>query len=293
LSAAGLAQEAGEPATEPPGELFDLRYQFQPGETIRWQVEHRATVKTTIRGTTQTAKTRSESVKVWKVSDVSPEGEITFVHSVDSVHMTNQVGTSAAVEYDSTKDETPPPGFEQAAQAVGIPLTVVRIDPRGKILSREEKRPQPSSEDTPITFPLPEKPVPIGHVWTDPHEVTVILSGGRSRKVQTRQRYELKSVAHGVATIAVDYQVLTPLSDPSIEAQLVQRLSSGTIKFDIDAGRLINQQRDVDKRILGISGEASSMHYLMRFTEELLDSEVEVAEQPQPAPTGKPTRLRR
>ncbi len=77
---------------------------------------------------------------------------------------------------------------------------------------------------------------------------------------------------------AVATQILTPIHDPAIEAQLIQRESSGTVRFDIEAGRIVRQQMDVDKRVVGFRGEASSLHYLTRFTEELVPSAAKTAQ---------------
>ena len=52
-AAAVSSAVAGEP------EKYTLRYKFHPGETIRWEVEHRSNVRTTVSGTTQTAETLS------------------------------------------------------------------------------------------------------------------------------------------------------------------------------------------------------------------------------------------
>ena len=49
-----------------------LRYKFQMGEVLRYQVEHTADVRTTIEETTQQVKSNSESIKAWKVTDVLP-----------------------------------------------------------------------------------------------------------------------------------------------------------------------------------------------------------------------------
>jgi hypothetical protein len=73
-----------------------------------------------------------------------------------------------------------------------------------------------------------------------------------------------------VATIQVDSQVLSPVNDPAIEAQLIQRLSQGTVTFDLSRGRVLEQQLDLDKQVIGFSGPASSMHYVTRFTERLM-----------------------
>jgi hypothetical protein len=40
---------------------------------------------------------------------------------------------------------------------------------------------------------------------------------------------------------------------------------------------VLSQQIDVDKRVVGFRGGASSIHYLSRWTEELIPAETEVA----------------
>lgn len=284
-SRAAVADEQSEEPGEQPGAsaaTYPLAYQFEPGQRLRWEVVHRATIKTTIQGTTQTAKTKSESVKVWQMEEApETEEEITFTHLVESVKMVNEISGRAQVEYDSEKDAAPPAGFADVAKAIGVPLTVFRIDRQGKVLHREEKHVQPGAQgDTPIAIPLPADPVPIGHVWSEPHEVRVMVQGGSNRAINTRRRLELASVQSGIAVIKVDYQILTPVNDPAVEAQLVQRLASGEVRFDIDAGRVVSQQMDVDKHVLGFSGPTSSMHYLMRFTERLLAPGERIAKQP-------------
>jgi hypothetical protein len=131
---------------------------------------------------------------------------------------------------------------------------------------------------TQITMPLPEGPIAVGETWSTPIEVDVTLQDGSHKKVQTRQQFTLESVTDGVAHIAIDSQVLTPISDPSIEAQLVQRMSTGWVKFNLEAGRIIAQQLELDKHVVGFNGPASSMHYVTRVTETLLGAGEAAAE---------------
>lgn len=270
-----------EPPSGGQAPTYQLAYRFTAGETVRWNVVHRATVRTTIQGVEQTARSRSESVKAWKVNQASPGGPFELVHSVESVRMSNQVSNRARVTYDSRKDKEPPPGFEQAAQNVGIPLTVVRIDAQGKVLQRDDQRPQNLvPHDTPIAIPLPTRRVAVGDAWNEPHELRLVGKDGTPRRIRTRRRFVLREVKRGVATIEASYQVLTPIRDPSIEAQLVQRVSKGVIRFDLDAGRILSQRMDVDKRVHDFAGPGALMHYVMRFTEELVDDTEHVAGRP-------------
>ena len=247
-----------------------LRYKFNMGEVLRFRVKHATDVTTTIEETTQEAESTSESIKAWKVTDVLPNGEMEFIHVVETVRMTNTVPNRGTTRYDSEADQTPPTGFEAAARAVGIPLSVIRIKPDGEIVEREEKHPQPpSSEDMPITLRLPSEAIAVGDKWDATYEVDAQQKSQAKLKVQTRRVCTLKSVQAGIATIAVEYQILTPVS-AYVESQLVQKLTKGTVRFDIDAGRTVSQRFDADRRVIGFSGKASSMHFVSRLEEQLL-----------------------
>jgi len=79
----------------------------------------------------------------------------------------------------------------------------------------------------------------------------------------------LNDVKHGIAPIYVEYQILTPVN-AFVESQLKERLTKGTVRFDIESGRTVSQKYDVDHRIIGFSGKASSIHFVSRLEERLL-----------------------
>jgi hypothetical protein len=249
---------------------YELRYKFTPGEVVMTEVVHRANVRTTIQGTTQTAETRSCSTKTWKIESVDEAGVAKFTHLVDNIEMWQKASGRQEISYNSQTDETPPPGYEEVARSVGVPLSIVTMDARGTIVKREITHKGAMNISTQITMPLPEEPIAIGETWSTPIEVEVSLQDGSFKKVQTRQQFTLESVTDGIAHIAIDSQVLTPINDPSIEAQLVQRMSTGWVKFNLDAGRIVSQQLELDKHVVGFNGPASSMHYVTRVTETLL-----------------------
>lgn len=267
-------------AAEPGADVYTLRYKFQAGENLVWKVEHRARVRTTVSGTTQTADTTSISAKRWRITGVQPDGSFSFVHSVDYVDMRQQMSDREEERFDSRTDKTSPPGFGDVAKAVGVPLTVATLDARGDVKKREEKQSQPNANKGQMALLLPDAAVTIGQSWNQPFEIDVSLQAGAMKRIKAQQRYVLESVENNLATIRVETQWLTPNSDPAVDAQLIQRDTSGTIRFDIAAGRVVWQQTDIDKNIVGFQGDASSMHYTTRFTEELLPAEPQTAAKP-------------
>ncbi|MCI0335048.1 MAG: DUF6263 family protein [Planctomycetes bacterium] len=247
---------------------YTLAYKFAAGDEIRTKVVHLVTVETTIKGVNQTASTRSVSTKLWKIARIEPTGNIVFEHSVEDVNMWQNVTGRQEVRYNSTTDRAPPPGHEHIAASLGKVLSVITMDKCGRILARDDKQKQFNPGIGDLTIPFPAEPVKAGGTWSIPNEVRVSLDDGTVKKVATRQRYKLDKVEAGVATINVETQMLTPVNDPKVQSQLVQRLQKGTIKFDIDAGRLIHKQMDLDESVYGFSGPDSHMQYLARFTEE-------------------------
>lgn len=264
-----------------------LTYRAQVGETIRWKVTHLVTVDTKIRGGEQTAKTRSVSTKSWRVTEADADGNLSFVYTVEDVDMWQNVTGRQEVRYNSRTDETPPREYELAAKSVGVPLATVTINRFGRVLKRDSEQPQFNPGLGELTLPLPERAIKIGTKWNVPEEIKIRLEDGRVQRVQTRQTYSLDKVETGVATIGVKTEVLTPVDDPKVHAQLVQRLTNGAIKFDLDAGRVIARQMDLDETVIGFSGADSVMQYLARLTEELATAEKAAATAGKPAPPAR------
>lgn len=259
---------------------FLLQYQMRPGEELRYEVEHLVKVTTEIQGNTQRTKSRSNSRKVWKVLEVDPTtGNITFTHEIDYVDMWNESQDREPTQYDSRTDAEPPPGFEQVAASVGKPIAKVTVDRSGRVVQREDTLKQHNLGTGGLLVPLPEAAVKIDAEWGVPGNVTVRLADGSYKTIKTRQVYRLKRVESGVATIETTTQVLTPAIDARMRSQLLQKMTHGEIRFDMDSGRVISRQLDWDEDVVGFNGPASNMSYLARHTEQL-EADAKMARRP-------------
>jgi len=281
LCAPAIVTAAQAPAAAPDsGAKFTLRYRFEPGETLRWKVTHRNRTRTTVSGTTRSAETTSVSVKVWQVKEIRPDGTATFVHSVEDVDMWQKMTDQAEVRYDSQQQGKAPRGFEHVAQSVGVPLATVTMNPEGRVLKRERHEAKAAAKSKgPVAIPLPEGPVAVGERWSKTEEIRVRPNMGSFRTIKARQTFELEEVETGVATIRVSTQILTPIDDPAVEWQVVQHEKRGTVRFDVEAGRILSQHLEVDRRVVGFRGETSSLHYATQFDEELLPEVAATASQ--------------
>jgi hypothetical protein len=247
---------------------YPLAYKFAANDEVRTKVVQLVTVETSIKGVSETASTRVVSTKLWRILRIEPTGNIVFENSVEHVDMWQSTTGRQEIRYNSATDKVPPPGHEHIAASVGKVLSVITMDRNGRIVRRDDKQQQFNPGIGDLSVPFPSDPVKVGATWSIPNELPIKLDDGTIKKVATRQQYKLDKVETGVATISVETQVLTPVNDPKIQAQLVQRLQKGTIKFDLDTGRLIHKQMDLDESVHGFNGPESHMQYLARFTEE-------------------------
>ena len=248
------------------GETFDLKYKFTPGEVMRTKVVHVATTETKIQGVTEKASSRSVSIRAWNIKSVDEAGNITFTNTIEAVDMWQKVGTRQEIRYDSRSSEKAPAEYEHVAGTIGKPMATITIDPYGREVDPKRKQLQMSIAD--LAVPLPGQAVKIGQQWHMPEEIKCRLADGTVKVIKARQKYTLQQVTTGVATIGVETEILTPVNDPKIQSQLVQKMQHGTIKFDVDAGRLISKQIDLNETVIGFNGNESLMQYLARMTEE-------------------------
>jgi hypothetical protein len=258
--------------------LYSLKYKFRPNEKIRTQVTHLVTCETTIGGTSQTAETISRSEKQWRVIEVTPNGEMTFENSVLGADMSHKITGSAEVKFNSATDKSAPPGYESVSEAIGKPLSIVTIEPSGAMVKKIDKH-KPAAADATgnqMVMPLPKQPVPIGYVWNVPQEAILAVEESSPIRVKLRQRYKLAAVEGDLATIEVETLILSPVNDPKLMAQLIQRLNKGKIEFNLRSGRVVNQEMGLDEMVIDFHGPASSLRYLAKYTEELLPADAPI-----------------
>lgn len=269
VGGAGMATAVDAPA----GPVM-LAYRFHPGEKVVMTVTHRARTETTISGTTQSTETATDSRKRWRVVAVDADGRATIEHSVDQVTMTSRTSDRGEVRWSSDGDDPPPPGYEGVRGSLGVPLSRVVIDPAGRVISRVDLQPTPPSASGDLmVVPLPDGEVEVGAEWSVPQEVVVEVPGGPRRSVRTRLRYRLESVRDDVAVIAIDTTVLTPIEDPRLESRLLERIWDGEIEFDIPSGRVIRRSTGIDRRVVGFSGQESSVRYRSSLEERIVPDE--------------------
>ncbi len=259
---------------------FLLRYSLAPGEKIRYEVTHIAKTKTRIRGAEEISNVHTVSQRHWNVTGAS-DGEMSFEHVLDSVEMTQQQGEQEELRWDSETGDKPVAVFEKVAEQIGQKLSNISINSKGEEVNREDFGGTKASLGMgSLTLSLPEEPIAVGASWSVPREVRARTEAGEVRVIKIRELYTLEKVKTGVATLSIRTEPLTPIDDQSIRAQVVQQVSNGEIRFDMDAGRMIGKQLDWDETVVGFQGANSLMEYRARLTETLVDGIERTASRP-------------
>jgi len=266
-----VSDKTSEPSKIKPSdsELYKLAYKLQPNEKIVSEVTHLATTNTKISDTTQASQSRTVSLKVWEVGASDESGNMTFTQSIESVDMSQQVGDEGEVRYNSAIDKEPPTAFKSVAESIGKPIATITITPWGEVVDRSEKANGTNLGMGDITIPMPQESIGIGQQWETAREIRVRRTDGSPKMIKVREVYTLEKVSAGVAVIGIRSEPLTPLHEPELEAQAIQQMSNGDVRFDIDAGRLISKSLAWDKTVVGFSGPGSVMEYSARLDEKV------------------------
>ncbi|QDS93172.1 hypothetical protein FF011L_19310 [Roseimaritima multifibrata] len=248
-----------------------LRYSLAPGEVLRYEVEHLANTNTRMEKTDVASSVRTSSTKTWRVTDVNDAGEMTFEHVIESVDMSQKNGEAEEVAWDSTTDVEPPRVFQRVADQLGQPIATIRINEQGQERERlDDKGTKTDLGMGGLTIPLPETPVKVGGQWAVPRQIRARTEKGEVKQIKIRELYTLEKLSAGVATITVRSEPLTPIGNAKMKSQVIQQLSNGTLRFDVDAGRLLSKQLDWDETVIGFDGADSMMEYRARLTEKLV-----------------------
>jgi hypothetical protein len=254
------------------GETYLLRYKFTPGLRLVTEVTHLARNDTKIDAASQDSDSRTVSHKTWDVVGVA-NGEITFEYRIADIDMSQRIGTNSELKYSSKSGQPAPVQFQAAAESVGKLISTVTIDEQGLIIARSDDKNPPHLGMGDITLPLPENAVAVGATWEIPRELNIKRDDGSIKRVRFREFFKLEKVSLGVATVSVKSEMITIVTEPKEEAQVLQQLSNGTIKFDMDAGRMISKELSWDKKVVGFSGAGSTIEYSSRLDERVTKTE--------------------
>ncbi|HIN54943.1 MAG TPA: hypothetical protein EYM79_11580, partial [Planctomycetes bacterium] len=90
---------------------YRLAYRMKAGQNVRSRVVHLVSMDTKIEGEFESLKSRSVSTRVFQISDVDDQGNMTFVHVVEDAELWQKVTGKDEVRYDSKRNEVVPENY--------------------------------------------------------------------------------------------------------------------------------------------------------------------------------------
>lgn len=249
---------------------YVLKYKMKAGEEIRWAVEHVVSTKVQMAGESEESSSRSVTNKLWKVTNVDQLGNLTFVHSIESIDMWQKVGEGKPVTYNSLKDKEVPEEYQGVAEQLGKPVAMFSIKPDGSVIDRKSSLSESSFGVGKITIPLPNQAIPVGHKWSVPTQLKANDENGAAKVLKARVLYELTEVRGQNASIRFKTEVLTPITSEKVRSTIMQQMTEGYLVFDMELGRPVVKRVDWDEKAQGFEGPDSLLTYVGKMTEKLV-----------------------
>jgi len=278
------AGEGAAPTTAAP-QKYRLAYRFVPGERVTYSIQHDSRIASTANSRQEVALNNPRTVRSYRVLEVAITGEAKLELQIDSVWMSSQFEDadgekSPAVVFDSTQPagENPPPQFSVVRENVGRPQSIVTMDPQGRMLTArrlnvregEPAEVDPRQRMESFLLTLPTEEVAVGGSWRDPMDVPVRTEGKLMTKVRLQTTYTLEKVEGSEAHVSYKTVVLTPLEDPRVVAQLMQREMTGRFVFDLEGGRVVTREAKLDRSVVGAFGAQSNLKATAEYSEKLV-----------------------
>ncbi|MCA9053842.1 MAG: hypothetical protein KDA75_08390 [Planctomycetaceae bacterium] len=256
-----------------------LRYQFHAGEILRYVVNDESEVEIEQASDGTTVKYSTKTWKQQRVKSVDSEGNAIIQVQLNRVKMTAE-GAEGKIEFDSNEPGTPPAQFAHVVDSIGRTLVEMTVNPTGKVtaIQRPGHRQEKSHEISPAhlerdshgPISFPEQTLAIGDSWSERFDVPVMLEETRlTRNIKLQRTCTLTQVDGAVATIDVETIVLTPVNDPKISAQLIQRTPSGVLQFDLERGVVLTKRTFLHNQVVGHEGAGSKLKVVRTYVEAL------------------------
>lgn len=278
-----LAALATAPAEAPkPAQGVRLQYKFREGETVSYHIENDLTLVASKPPVQDKQDTRSVTDQRYKVIDVAPDGTATLRLAIEAARMEYRFDNAPPKVFDSREPGVPDPAFQHVKEAIGRELAELKLRPDGSIaairplLKQEELDAIPGKlglegeGPTHLFVAFPDRPLKVGESWNETYSTRVTISGKLTQEVKILRQYRLDAIDGEIATIHVKTSPLTVLSDPTLLVQIIQRTTSGRIRFNVKTGRAIDRKVEFDNIEIGWAGDASSYRAIGTWSEKLV-----------------------
>jgi hypothetical protein len=290
------------------GEQWLLRYKFQPGQKLRYEMEQTMTLEAMVSEKKESDRSELKQRRQFTVLSTDEDGAAHLTMQFEHVWMLKKVDDRDSVVFDSgMKPDEVPAAFRQVAHdlkgvapkywlsAIG---TSLRSGENNKIVKAsaevsgkgdsERKSAETANAETAGTnndqknasdpgsflMQLPETPVKVGDSWKETIVVPVRLPHDINVQIPILRTSRLESVKDGVALISFRCSIESGSRNPLVRSQLIQATPRGETTFDINRGVMLRREMRYDESVFGVLGAESVISSVGRNVEVLLEEPV-------------------
>lgn len=253
--------------------------QFKTGQTLTYRVAQTTTAVEAMTGnepSTSTVTTSLDLVKRWRVVNVDAAGVATLEMTLVKLRMETKPPSGDPLLFDSEK---PKEGTEQLREElskyIGPPLTVVRINSKGKLIEVKESKFGPASRleaDLPFKIVLPESAVTAGQNWNRDYAIKLDPPQGTGESYDATQTMTMKGAADGMTVIGYKSAVKAMPQAAADRLPLLPLLYEGDVWFDGANGRIRAVRAKIEQEVTGHRGEGSKYQFKSTYAEDLVEA---------------------
>lgn len=248
------------------------QFRWAKGQVLTYKAEHVTSVIETAEGSKTATASKLNLIKRWQVTDVDGKGIATLQLSLDAMRTEQTRPSGETLLFDSANpDKSTPELKEQMARYIGVPLAVLRLDAQGRIVEVKQGQASKYEAEPPFAVVFPPAAPAQGQSWLRPFPVTLDPPYGTGEKFEATQRYQCTKLEGPRATLAVTTQFKTLPAAAKDQIPLLQKMVGGEVLFDVQAGRLLQVQFNIERTLQNHQGEGSSYEFTSRYTEQLVD----------------------
>lgn len=266
-------------------QLYQLKYQVDPGTTLIWDCEQSNSTRVRGAGTTETSSARTTWTSEWKTQSTDTTGNIVFETTVKEFSMWQQKDDKPPVVFESKSNSKVPDEMFTIADSLKPVPSRYTISKNGKVIHCESATNKNLVGFGDLTVAFPVDPIPIGFKWFIDREASAREKDQSRTTVALRVYYELTKVIDSRAYLTFRTEALTPRLSPSVKSQLMQDMPNGYVIFDLKRGMSVYRETVWNHTVQQFHGADSYLNYMARTVERLRPEAVQtvVVEPPKAA----------
>jgi hypothetical protein len=272
LAACTFATAAtGDPQADTPAPQF----RWKSGQVLTYRVSQSTEAVETLKDQTLKTTVKLDLVKRWQVVNVDADGTATLQMTLTTLRMENRPPSGDPLVFDSAD---PAKSHEQLREEmgkyVGPPLTVVRIDARGRLVEVKESKFGPESRlqcDLPFKLVLPDGPFAAGQKWERTYQIKLDPPQGTGETFDAAQSYACKAVGNNLAQVHVATTLKTQPDAAADKLPLLPLMPEGDLFFDTANGVLKAVRYQFGQDLDEHRGEGSKYQFKSTYSEDLID----------------------